>query len=78
LARSPGDPRGFGVNGFELRRELEEIIFDLPLPLPLIEQSRQAEHDRLTALPGVEPDGWAMSGERTINGPHDVATKLAR
>jgi hypothetical protein len=49
-----------------------------PLPLPLIEQSRQAEYDRLTALPGVEPDGWAMSGERTINGPRDVATKLAR
>jgi hypothetical protein len=40
-------------------------------------QSRQAEYDRLTALPGVCAGRWAMSGAALIAHPDEAATKLA-
>jgi hypothetical protein len=40
-------------------------------------QSRQAVHDRLTALPGVRPDLGAMSGKGTLSRFSKTAIKLA-
>jgi hypothetical protein len=51
---------------------------DKPLAALLwTEQSRQAEYDRLTALPGVRPGLGAMSGAVVITNADDAATKLA-
>jgi hypothetical protein len=57
---------------FAPRGALEDIIWGLTL----IEQSRQAEYDRLTALPVGRTLG-NLSGEFLISRGDDVATKLA-
>jgi len=57
---------------------LKKAFIDLSLQLLWIEQGRQAEYDRLTALPLWAGTVGKMSGMATVARLPDAATKLAR
>jgi hypothetical protein len=57
---------------------LKKAFIDLSLQLLWIEQGRQAEYDRLTALPLWAGTVGKMSGMATVARLRDAATKLAR